>query len=88
MGQCKEFSGFGNATKCLASQQIDFNAETTCIQSEGIADDLGFIHKQMIFITGFVSNLFGIKKLFFRYVTRHFMNINVNRIRKNGIKLF
>lgn len=86
MDQCKEFSGFAIATKCLASPQIDFNGKDTYIQSEGIADDYGVYTQPDDFYSEFGSNLSGLKKLFFRYVARHLMNINVNRIRINGIK--
>lgn len=64
MDQCKEFSGFGNATKCLASPQIDFNAEATYIQSEGIADDLGFINNLMIFTPDLIVTFLGLKNYF------------------------
>jgi len=83
--QCNDFSGYGIATKCLATPKIDFNGEDTYIQSEGIADDFGIYTQPDDFYAEFGSNLSGIKKLFFRFVARHLMNLNVNRIRSNGI---
>jgi len=85
--QCKEFSGYGIATKCLASPDIDFTGEDTYIQSEGIADDFGVYAQPDDFYSEFGSNLSGLKKLFFRYIARHLMNLNLKNIRKNGIKL-
>jgi len=85
--QCKEFSGYGIATKCLASPEIDFTGEDTYIQSEGIADDFGIYAQPDDFYSEFGSNLSGLKKLFFRYIARHLMNLNLKNIRKNGIKL-
>jgi len=84
--QCKDFSGFGIATKCLASPDVDFNGEDTYIQSEGIADDFGVYTQPDDFYSEFGSNLSGFKKVMFRYILRHLINLNVKRIRNNGIR--
>ncbi|WP_075594146.1 transglutaminase family protein [Pseudoalteromonas sp. PAB 2.2] len=84
--QCSQFSGFGIATKCLTEPNIDWNGQDTYIQSEGIADDFGVYSQPDEFYKQYGSNLFGVKKILFRYLLRHLMNFNVNRIRTNGIK--
>jgi len=83
--QCEQFSGFGIATKCLATPNVDWKGEDTYIQSEGIADDFGVYTHPDDFYSSYGSNLSGIKKILFRYLLRHLMNLNVNRIRVNGI---
>ncbi len=84
-GQCAQFSGYGIATKCLENPAIDWRGEDTYIQSEGIADDFGVYVQPDDFYRSHGSNLSGIKKWLFRYLLRHLMNINVNRIRAKGL---
>ena len=81
----ESFSGFGIATKCLASPDVDWTGEDTYIQSDGIADDFGTYEQPDDFYSNHGSNLTGIKKVLFRYALRHLMNINVNNIRANGV---
>ncbi len=83
--ECEEFSGFGIATKCLTAPNINWRGEDTYIQSDGIADDFGVYNQPDEFYIKHGSNLSGIKKVLFRYVFRHLMNLNVNRIRTNGL---
>jgi len=83
--QCEQFSGFGIATKCLATPDIDWKGEDTYIQSEGIADDFGEYSQPDDFYASHGSNLSGLKKVLFRFVLRHLMNLNVKKIRTNGI---
>ena len=83
--QCKQFSGYGIATKCLSNPDIDWNGKDTYIQSEGIADDFGLYIQPDDFYAKYGSNLSGVKKFMFRYLLRHLMNRNVNRIRAKGI---
>jgi len=83
--QSEGFSGFGIATKCLAAPDIDWKGEDTYIQSEGIADDFGEYTQPDDFYSSHGSNLSGVKKVLFRYVLRHLMNLNVNKIRSNGV---
>jgi len=85
VGQSKQFSGFGISTKCLAAPEVDWKGTDTYIQREGIADDFGVYNQPDDFYVNYGSNLSGIKKLLFRYALRHLMNLNVNRIRANGI---
>jgi len=84
-GQCRQFSGFGIATKCLATPDIDWHGEATYIQSEGIAEDFGVYSQPDDFYSLYGSNLSGMKKLLFRYLLRHFINANVKRIRAKGV---
>lgn len=81
----ESFSGFGIATKCLASPDVDWTGEDTYIQSDGIADDFGTYEQPDDFYLKHGSNLTGIKKVLFRYALRHLMNRNVNNIRSNGV---
>ncbi|AQS37172.1 Transglutaminase-like superfamily protein [Shewanella psychrophila] len=83
--QCKQFSGYGISTKCLSNPDIDWKGQDTYIQSEGIADDFGLYIQPDDFYVKYGSNLSGIKKFLFRYLLRHLMNRNVNRIRAKGI---
>ena len=85
--QSEQFSGFGIATKCLATPNVDWKGEDTYIQSDGIADDFGVYSQPDDFYSSYGSNLSGVKKVLFRYVLRHLMSLNVNRIRSNGISL-
>lgn len=83
--QCQQFSGFGIATKCLATPNIDWQGEDTYIQSDGIADDFGVYSQPDDFYASHGSNLSGVKKVLFRYLFRHLINLNVHRIRTNGV---
>ena len=83
--QSEEFSGYAISTKCLSAPDIDWTGEDTYIQSEGIADDFGEYSQPDDFYSSHGSNLSGVKKVLFRYVLRHLMNINVNKIRSNGV---
>jgi transglutaminase-like putative cysteine protease len=78
------FSGYAIATKCLSNPNVDWKGQDTYIQSEGIADDFGVFTQPEDFYSVHGSNLSGIKEVMFRYVLRHFMNRNVNKIRTNG----
>ncbi|QFT55940.1 transglutaminase family protein [Microbulbifer sp. EKSA008] len=83
--QCSEFKGYGIATKCLQNPPIDWEDKDTFIQKEGIADDFGVYTQPDDFYLLYGSNLTGIKKLLFRFVIRHLININVKRIRAKGL---
>ncbi|WP_281559156.1 transglutaminase family protein [Thalassomonas sp. RHCl1] len=83
--QCQSFSGFAIATQCLAAPDIDWQGQDTYIQSDGIADDFGVYNQPDDFYTKHGSNLSGIKKLLFRYLLRHLINVNVKQIRAKGV---
>ena len=80
---CKgAFCGYGVAVKDFRNPTIDFNRNSTYIQSEGITQDFGVYdcpddllkehHQQMSRLKGFA----------YRYIGRHFMNRNVKRVRQ------
>ncbi|HAS64099.1 MAG TPA: transglutaminase [Vibrio sp.] len=82
---CTDYSGYGVAVTCLQKPDIDWQGQDTYIQKEGIADDYGVHDQPDSFYQQRGSNLKGFKKFLFRYLLRHLMNINVNRIRRHGI---
>ncbi len=84
-GQSEAFSGYAISTKCLTAPDIDWKGEDTYIQSKAIADDFGEYNQPDDFYSSHGSNLSGVKKILFRYVLRHLMNLNVNKIRFNGV---
>lgn len=80
---CKgAFCGYGVAVKDFRNPTIDFNHNSTYIQSEGITQDFGVYdcpddllkehHQQMSRLKGFA----------YRHIGRHFMNCNVRRVRQ------
>ncbi|MEH6346252.1 MAG: transglutaminase family protein [Bermanella sp.] len=83
--QCEEFSGYGISTKCLSNPQVEWTGEDTYIQKEGIADDYGIYSQPDDFYNEQGTNLSGVKKFLFRYLIRHLMNLNVNKIRACGV---
>ncbi|MGF1694431.1 transglutaminase family protein [Vibrio lamellibrachiae] len=83
--QNESFSGYAISTKCLSNPDVDWNGRDTYIQSEGIADDYGTYAQPDDFYENYGSNLSGIKKVMFRFVLRHLMNRNVDKIRQYGI---
>ena len=83
--QYQQFSGYAIATKCLASPEIEWKGEDTYIQREGIADDFGVYAHPDDFYNTHGTNLSGIKKILFRYLLRHIINLNVKKIRSRGI---
>lgn len=89
-GQCSAntsevFSAYGIATKCLKNPDNEWLGRSTYIQKEGIADDFGIYAQPDEFYAEKGSNLAGFKRFLFRYGLRHLMNINVAKIRRQGI---
>lgn len=83
--QCEDFRGYGIAINCLNKPDIDWHGEDTYIQKEGIAEDFGVFNQPEDFYNKHGSNLTGLRRILFRYIFRHLMNHNVNKIRKQGI---
>lgn len=83
--QCDAFSAYGIATKCLKKPSNDWQGRSTYIQKEGIADDFGIYDQPDEFYAEKGSNLKGVKRILFRYLLRHLMNLNVNSIREKGV---
>jgi hypothetical protein len=76
-----KFCGYGAATPDLQDPKVDWRGEDTYIQKEGINRDYGVFDSPDEFYARHGTNLGGLKRLFFRYVIRHWMNRNVQRIR-------
>lgn len=79
------FSGYGIAVPCLQKPDNEFNGNSTYIQADGIADDFGLFDNPDEFYAKYGRNLQGLKKLAYRYVLRHLINRNVERIRRHGL---
>lgn len=84
--ECARFTGFGIATTCLVDPPVEWRGDDTYIQSEGIADDFGVFANPDDFYRLHGSNLSGIRKILFRHLLRHLMNVNVALIRRRGIR--
>lgn len=77
------FCGYGVATDNFANPQVDWNGGDTYIQKEGIKQDFGIFDSPDEFYKGHPQKLNWLKRLIFRWLTRHSMNRNVSRIRRN-----
>lgn len=77
------FCGYGVATDNFANPQVDWNGGDTYIQKEGIKQDFGFFDSPDDFYKDHRQKLNWVKRLIFRWLTRHSMNRNVSRIRRN-----
>ena len=77
----KDFSGYGIATKCLASPDTDWCGKDTYIQKEGIHDDFGIYDSPDEFYREKGTNLSGLKRWIYQRVIRHLINKNVVTIR-------
>ena len=62
---------------------IDWNANNTYIQSEGINQDFGVYNSPDELLAEHHQEMSFVKKILFRCVGRHLMNRNVNSIRKS-----
>jgi len=76
------FSGYGIATKCLTNPPVQWTGTDTYIQKEGISQDFGVYDNPDAFYEEKGTNLSGVKRLLFKFVLRHLMNVNVQKIRK------
>ena len=77
------FCGYGVAVKDFKNPVIDFDRNSTYIQSEGINQDFGVYDSPDELLKDHGQEMGAIKKLAFRYYGRHMMNRNVRRIRGN-----
>lgn len=82
---CQAFSGYGIATPCLKKPENQWQGSHTYIQKEGINQDLGVYDDPDSFYRHQGSNLSGPKKWLYRYLLRHLLNFNVNKIRRQGL---
>ena len=76
------FCGFGVATPDLQNPAVDWVGRDTYIQKDGINADLGIVDDPDTFYQQRGVNLSGLKRWLFRTFIRHWMNRNVERIRK------
>ncbi|MFW6364309.1 MAG: transglutaminase-like domain-containing protein [Spirochaeta sp.] len=77
----REYCGYGIATTDLMRPQISWDRNDTYIQKEGINADLGVYDNPDSFFAEHAQRLGWLKRLLFRYVVRHRMNRNVQKIR-------
>ncbi len=79
---CKTyFCGYGAATDNFQNPQVDWNANDTYIQKEGINHDFGLFHSPDEFFKKHQQRLSPLKKWMYRYIGRKLMNRNVEKIR-------
>lgn len=79
------FCGYGVAVKDFKNPIIDFNANNTYIQSEGINQDFGIYDSPDELLKEHHQEISFIKKIAYRYIGRHIMNLNIKRIRKSKV---
>ena len=80
------FKGYGIATNDLKNPQVNWTGEDTFIQKEGIAQDFGIFDSPEAFYSSFGSNLSGFKKWLYQNFIRHWMNWNVQKIRRSALQ--
>jgi hypothetical protein len=79
---CKtNFCGYGAATDNFQNPQVDWNANDTYIQKEGINQDFGLFHSPDEFFKKHQQRLSPLKKWMYRNIGRKLMNRNVEKIR-------
>lgn len=79
------FCGYGVAVSNFKNPIIDWNANNTYIQNEGINQDFGVYDSPDELLIVHHQEMSAFKKFMFRYVGRHLMNLNVKRIRNKRI---
>lgn len=77
------FCGYGVAVSDFQNPVIDWNANNTYIQSEGINQDFGVYNSPDELLAEHHQEMSFVKKILFWCVGRHLMNRNVNSIRKS-----
>lgn len=80
------FCGYGVAVKDFKNPPIEFDRNNTYIQSEGINQDFGVYDNPDELLLEHHQEISFIKKLAYRYLGRHLMNINVRKIRTHKSK--
>ena len=76
------FCGYGAATPDLNNPPIDWHGEDTYIQAEGIDHDYGVFDDPDTFYREHGGNLGGFKAFLYQNFVRHWMNANVENIRR------
>lgn len=75
------FCGYGAATDNFQNPQVDWNANDTYIQKEGINQDFGLFDSPDEFFKKHQQRLSPLKKWTYQNIGRKLMNRNVERIR-------
>ena len=78
------FCGYGVAVKDFKNPVIDWNANNTYIQSEGINQDFGLYDSPDEMYKKHKQEMSKFKELLYRNFGRHLMNRNVRKIRENN----
>ena len=79
---CKTtFCGYGVYSNNFENPPIEWNLNNTYIQDKGINQDFGLFDTPDDFYKTHTQKLNFIKRFMFKYIVRHLMNKNVNRIR-------
>lgn len=79
------FCGYGVAVKDFKNPIIDWNANNTYIQSEGINQDFGVYNSPDELLLEHHQEMSSFKRFLFKNLGRHLMNRNVKRIRNKQI---
>jgi len=80
--ECKtSFCGYGAATDHFQNPQVEWNANDTYIQKDGINHDFGVFNSPDEFFEKNQQQLTPLKKWIYRNIGRKLMNRNVRRIR-------
>lgn len=80
----ERFCGYGAATTCLASPDVEWRGQPTYIQKEGLRDDFGVFDSPDDLYAAHGTNLSGLRRWLFERVIRRWMNATVERIRAEG----
>ncbi|MDE7306069.1 MAG: transglutaminase family protein [Clostridia bacterium] len=76
------FCGYGVAVKDFKNPQIEWNANNTYIQSEGINNDFGVYDSPDELLKEHGQEMSKCKEFFYKHIGRRLMNRNVKRVRK------
>lgn len=80
------FCGYGVAVSDFQNPVIEWNGNSTYIQSQGINQDFGIYNSPDELLLEHHQEMSLLKKLLYRYIGRHLMNRNVARIRNSRVK--
>ncbi len=78
------FCGYGVAVKDFQHPVIDFDRNSTYIQSEGITQDFGVYDSPDELLEKHRQELSGVKAFAYRHLGRHLMNCNVRKVRNRS----
>ncbi len=80
--ECHAFCGYGVAVKDLRNPVVEFDHNSTYIQSEGIMSDFGIYPSPDELLQEHHQTFSPLKGFLYRHLGRHLMNRNVRRLRK------